>query len=160
VAREFVPEYIQEDICQRPERNLRPQPWEDTDRWTDDGICFDYSKPNNPTNPSDSEGIELNLPNSDSNLSNCSDAQIPNTEPSGENGSIFGKFFNFLGGSITPEPMSTLSPDDIDREQEEVEKRMMCWGWWPMGRSDDSCIDITHPAYNPPMFLGEYIPPP
>jgi len=55
--------------------------------------------------------------------------------------------------------MSTLSPDDIDREQEEVEKRMMCWGWWPMGSSDDSCIDITHPAYNPPMFLGEYIPP-
>jgi len=30
VRREFVPDFMQEDICDRPERNARPNSWEDT----------------------------------------------------------------------------------------------------------------------------------
>lgn len=31
LIREFVPDYMQEDICKRPERNARPNSWEDKD---------------------------------------------------------------------------------------------------------------------------------
>jgi len=30
LMREFVPNFMQEDICERPERNARPNSWEDT----------------------------------------------------------------------------------------------------------------------------------
>lgn len=36
VMREFVPESMQEDICERPERNARPKSWEDTSYRPDD----------------------------------------------------------------------------------------------------------------------------
>lgn len=173
VAREFVPKYMQGDLCEHPERNARPQSWENNDSWTDDGICFDYSKnPNTPINPSD--GVELDLPNSNPDSSNYSDGPISNTENSDENGGIFGKIFDFLGfggadassSDIVSLSCSTLSPDDVERQREQVEKRMM--GWW--GDDDDGMcaggidpllgLDPSHPSLNPPMFLNESIPPP
>jgi len=40
VMREFVPDYMQEDICDRPERNSRPNSWEDTSYRYDDPSSF------------------------------------------------------------------------------------------------------------------------
>lgn len=168
LVREFVPEYMQVDLCKRPERDARPESWNNTDSWTDDGICFDFSKnPNTPTNPSG--GVELDLPNSASNpdSSNHSDGPISNTESSDGNGGIFGKFFGFLGFGgggadhstcdIASLSYSTLSPEEAERERDQVEKRMM--GWWSDGiegggGSVSSLCDPSHPALNPPMFLG------
>ena len=40
LMREFVPDFMQEDICERPERNARPDSWEDTSSLYDDGSSF------------------------------------------------------------------------------------------------------------------------
>jgi len=40
LMREFVPDYMQEDICNRPERNSRPDSWEDTSSLFDDESFF------------------------------------------------------------------------------------------------------------------------
>jgi hypothetical protein len=40
LMREFVPDFMQEDICERPERNARPDSWEDTSYRYDDGSSF------------------------------------------------------------------------------------------------------------------------
>ncbi len=40
VMREFVPDYMQEDICERPEGNSRPNSWEDTSYRYDDSSSF------------------------------------------------------------------------------------------------------------------------
>ena len=39
LRREFVPEFMQEDMCNRPERNARPDSWEET-RYRDDDESF------------------------------------------------------------------------------------------------------------------------
>lgn len=40
LTREFVPDYMKEDICERPERNSRPNSWEDTSCLYDDESFF------------------------------------------------------------------------------------------------------------------------
>jgi len=40
LTREFVPDFMQEDICDRPERNSRPNSWEDTSYRYDDPSSF------------------------------------------------------------------------------------------------------------------------
>ena len=40
LTREFVRDFMQEDICQRPERNSRPNSWEDTSYPYDDELFF------------------------------------------------------------------------------------------------------------------------
>ena len=40
LTREFVPEFMQEDICDRPERNARPDSWEETSYRYDDESFF------------------------------------------------------------------------------------------------------------------------
>ena len=40
LARQFVPNYMQEDICNRPEQNSRPNSWEDTSSLYDDEASF------------------------------------------------------------------------------------------------------------------------
>lgn len=40
LRREFVPDFMQEDICERPEGNSRPNSWEDTSYPYDDGSSF------------------------------------------------------------------------------------------------------------------------
>jgi hypothetical protein len=39
-TREFVPDFMQEDICERPERNARPNYWENTGYSYDDSSSF------------------------------------------------------------------------------------------------------------------------
>jgi hypothetical protein len=88
----FVPEYMQGDLCEGPERNARPQSWKNNDSWTDDGICFDFDK-NPNTLKSTSGDVELDLPNSNSDSSNYSDRPIPNSD--NIDGGIFGKLNHF-----------------------------------------------------------------
>ena len=40
LMREFVPDFMQEDICERPKRNARPDSWEDTSYLYDDESSF------------------------------------------------------------------------------------------------------------------------
>ena len=40
LMREFVPDFMQEDICERPERNARPNSWEDNSYRYDDESSF------------------------------------------------------------------------------------------------------------------------
>jgi hypothetical protein len=40
LMREFVPDVMQEDVCKRPERNARPNSWEDTGYSYDDSSSF------------------------------------------------------------------------------------------------------------------------
>ena len=40
LTREFVPDFMQEDICERPERNARPNYGEDTGYSYDDSSSF------------------------------------------------------------------------------------------------------------------------
>ena len=40
LTREFVPDFMQEDICERPEQNARPNSWEDTSYRYDDESSF------------------------------------------------------------------------------------------------------------------------
>lgn len=40
LMREFVPDFMQEDACERPERNSRPNSWEDTGYSYDDPSSF------------------------------------------------------------------------------------------------------------------------
>ena len=40
LTRQFVPDFMQEDICERPERNSRPNSWEDTSYPYDDQSSF------------------------------------------------------------------------------------------------------------------------
>ncbi len=94
-----------------------------------------------------------------------------NTENSDGNEGIFGKLFGFLGFGgadtstcdIASLSCSQLSPEEVERQREQIEKRMT--GWWSDddiggGGSISSLCDSSHPALNPPLFLGEYIPPP
>jgi hypothetical protein len=60
LAREFVPEYMQGDICERPERNSRPDFWNNDDS-RDDGIVFDPGPNINPKTLSNDDG-SINLP--------------------------------------------------------------------------------------------------
>jgi hypothetical protein len=40
LTREFVPDFMQEDICHRPERDARPNSWEDNSYRYDDESFF------------------------------------------------------------------------------------------------------------------------
>jgi len=40
LMREFVPDFMREDICEHPEQNLRPNSWEDTTSPYEDDLSF------------------------------------------------------------------------------------------------------------------------
>jgi hypothetical protein len=77
-AREFVPEYMQGDICERPERNARPNPWGSNGGLEDDGIMIGpHSNLESPLN----DNGALNLPcESSYDSSSYSDETISNTD--------------------------------------------------------------------------------
>lgn len=167
-AREFVPEYMQGDICDRPERNKRPDSWYNNGGLTDDGMIIDPNP--NPGSPSNDDGA-LTLPGeSNFDSSSYSGEAIPNTDEN--NGNIFGQLFGFFGfGSsggdsggcetgMLSNPYPTTSGDDGDRIREETEKTLL--GWFFEGGGGILLInpDPSHPSNNPPLFLGEHIPPP
>jgi glycine cleavage system pyridoxal-binding protein P len=40
LMRQYVPEFMQEDVCERPERNSRPDSWEDSSYSYEDPSSF------------------------------------------------------------------------------------------------------------------------
>ncbi|RZW42472.1 MAG: hypothetical protein EX263_12470 [Flavobacteriaceae bacterium] len=165
LTREFVAEYMQGDICERPERNSRPNSW-DNDDSTDDGIVLGPGPNINPKTSSNYDGA-LNLPG-ESTSSSYSDETISNTDTDNNDGNIFAKLFGFLGfgGDIggcdtstcnSPVSSSPLSVEEAERLCENSEKTLLGWlfyggGGYPMGNPDPS-----HPSNNPPLFLGSDI---
>ena len=101
LAREFVPSYMQGDICDRPERNVRPKPFDDNDDGlSETGIIMNP----NQGGPSNTKG-DLNSP-IDSNFES-SNYSTEIESKTNNNGSIFGRFFGFFGvgtaeGNICP----------------------------------------------------------
>ena len=89
--------YMQGDICERPERNSRPNSW-DNDDSTDDGIILGPGPNINPKTPSNDDG-SLNLPGESTiyDSSSYSDETISNTDTDNNDGNIFAKLFGFLG---------------------------------------------------------------
>ena len=128
LAREFVPEYMQGDICERPERNSRLDSW-DNDDSTDDRIILGPGPNINPKSPSNDNGA-LNLPGKSSyDSSSYSDETISNTDNNG--GNIFAKLFGFMGfggdsgvcdASTYDRPFSSssLSPEEAERVRDSV----------------------------------------
>ena len=76
------------------------------------------------------------------------------------NGGIFAKFFGWLGfggGADLFFDQTPMSPYEAERLREEAENSFYMD---VDGSSSSMCVDIDHPAYNPPMFLGEgFLPP-
>ena len=59
VIREFVPEYMKEDICIRPERNERPLGWDNSGGLEEDGLGSGSSGPKNSPNGGSGTGAEF-----------------------------------------------------------------------------------------------------
>ncbi len=93
LTREFVPEYMQGDICDRPERNSRPNSW-DNDDSTDDGIVIGPGPNINPKTPSN-DGGALNLPG-ESTMYDSSSYSDDSTDTGNNGGNIFAKLFGFM----------------------------------------------------------------
>lgn len=85
--------YMQGDLCERPERNSRPNSW-DNDDSTDDGIIPGLDPNINPKTPSNDDGAgESTIYDS----SSYSDNTILDTDVDKTDGNIFAKIFGFLG---------------------------------------------------------------
>lgn len=102
-AREFVPIYMQGDICDRPERNARPKGFEDDDR---SGFGSGITPNPNQDGPSNTNG-GLNF-RSDSNVESSDYPTYP-TQPNSEansNESIFDRFCGLFGFGGGPSELS------------------------------------------------------
>ena len=151
--RENVPEYMKGDLCDRPKRNERPSEWGNTGGLDEEGIGGPPKPKNSPGGGSSSDSIgSAGWSGSESNIS----PDETNSNDDNEEGGIFAKCFGWLfaGGSegqcFDQVPMS---PYESERLREEVEDDFFIGG---------GCkgLDIDHPAYNPPLFLPEIVPPP
>ena len=136
VAREFVPEFMKGDICDRLERNARPDSWNnDGGGLTDDGIIIDPNP--NPGSPSNDDGA-LNLPG-ESNFDSSSYSGEAILKTDENNGNIFGRLFSLFGfGSsggdscgcetgMLSSPYPSTSGDDGEKIREEGEKTLLGW---------------------------------
>jgi hypothetical protein len=109
LAREFVPIDMEGDLCDRPERNARQKPFADND-----GGLFETGIIINPNQggPSNTNG-DLNSP-IDSNFES-SNYPTEIDSKTNNNGSIFGRFFGFGGGSdMCYDPTSASSTLSMD----------------------------------------------
>jgi hypothetical protein len=169
LTREFVPEYMKGDICDRPDRNSRPNSWHDDDGFTDDGIIIDPTiKPKNPLG--DSGGLNLGDKSTIDDSSSYSSETVSNIDSDNNDGSIFAKIFGFLdfgvdsgicdAGTFDSAISSTqLLPAEAEKSRDESKKGLLGWIFDGVGGSPLCNPDPSHPSNNPPLFLGEYIPP-
>ena len=180
LAREYVPNDMQSDLCSRPERGARPADW-DTDTWSDDGICFEYDSPKNPKTPSNNGGNELDLPSSASNIDSSvlDGSDIDNNNST--SGGIFGKISRFFWGGddsygsgscgessgsfecSESNDYKSMSFEEEERLRDQAEQVAanggFCdWLFGDWGGSGSADFDPTSPMYNPPMFL-DTLPP-
>lgn len=170
LTREYVPEYMKGDIFDRPDRNARPNTWDNNGGLEDDGIGS-YFRPSNPVNPSNDDGA-LNLPQEPSNSSpSYSDERISNINK--DDGNIFCKLLDFLGfesnsvnpGGTTCESQFSspqLSTEEVDRMRDKSERVLLGWLFDGDGGGAVQSMcnpDPSHPSNNPPLFFPEMVPP-
>lgn len=175
-ARQFVPEYMKEDVCKRPARNERPDAWDNNDWDNNDGLDdSSSSNPNGPNNPNDGSngpqpnGDELDSPggSSTSYQTGPSENLSVDYNNNDNNLNLIGKFLNFCGfnnhggnsiGDFSSTISSEISADQAEILRNQAEKALVGeldpGGSLPMGNPDPSA-----PSNNPPLFLMEYIPP-
>ena len=155
--RQNVPEYMQGDICDRPKRNERPPEWDDTGGLDEEGLGSGPLKPNgSPDGGSSSDSIGP--------LGGLGSEQIISpdaiSDEDDKSGGIFARCFGWLGfgaGADQCFDQTPISPYEAERLREQAENDLyMDTG----GSSGGMCLDIDHPAYNPPMFSCESILPP
>lgn len=156
VARQFVPESMQGDLCDRPERNARPKPFDD-DGLSEDGII---------TNPN--QGGPFNNNNGDLNSFDGIDESSTfslesNTNPNENNGSIFGRLCGSGSGSTVPDPDKTcLDVSNFLVSCDEPKRAFwdMLFGFFgffiPEPGGSGICQDPTNASSSMPMFLGDY----
>ena len=154
--RQNVPEYMRGDICDRPKRNERPPEWDDTNGLDEEGLGSGPLKPNGSPDAgssSDSMGPSGGL-GSEQNIS--PDGIISDKDY--ETGGFFAKCFGWLGfgaGADQCFDQAPMSPYEAEILREEAENSFL-----GMGGGPGMCLDVDHPAYNPPMFSAETILPP
>lgn len=157
VLREFVPQYMKEDICNRPERNERPLGWDSNGGLDEDGLGSGSSGPKN--SPNDGSGTEGKFGRSGYNSNIFPDN--PMTDEPEEDGGIFAKCLGWLGccfGAPSPNSYyesSTMCPSELEKAREEAENSVYtgyCGGNYDLP-------PVGHPSLNPPLFFPEQLPP-
>lgn len=154
--RQNVPEYMRNDICDRPKRNERPPEWGDTGGLDEEGLSGPLKPNGSPDggSSSDSMGSSGGLgPEQSISPNGISDDDY-------ENGGIFARFFGWLGFGAEAAPcfdQAPMSPYEAQRLREEAEDDFYLSGGGSFGAT---CLDIDHPAYNPPMYSSENFLPP
>jgi len=120
VTREFIPEYMKGDICDRPDQNARSNTWGNNGGLEDDGI-YPHFRPSNPVNPSNDDGA-LELPGeSNYNSPSYSDETISNINK--DDGNIFSKLFDFIGlGENSNNPGDTICESQFSSQQPSIEE--------------------------------------
>ena len=175
VFREFVPEYLRDDICDRPERYARPKSWNNFgEEGGEDVIDTIVPKPRIPGNG----GQSSNLPSSSSSFSSSSNSTVSDSTVSDKNydEGIFDKIVNFIafgtgkmvnflsfGGSSGPEPTATIasssSAEEAEKARDNAERSLM-GGWFNLdnyGSGYPLCpMDPSHPSLNPPPFSAPF----
>jgi len=160
VIREFVPEYMKEDICTRLERNERPLGWDNSGGLEEDGLGSGSSGPKNSPNDGSGTGSEFGESGYNSNLS-PDDINTMTNKPEEEGGGIFAKCLGWLGccfGAPSPNSYyesSTICPSELEKAREEAENSMY------NGYCGGNCYlpSVDHPYCNPPLWFPEQLPP-
>ena len=157
VIREFVPEYMKEDICTRPQRNERPLGWDNNDGLEEDGLGSHSEGPKNSPNDGSGTGSEFGGSGYNSNL-------FPDntmTDEPEEDGGIFAKCLGWLGccfgapSSNSYYEPSTMCPSELEKAREEAENSK--YTGYCGGNYDLPPVD--HPSCNPPLWFPEQLPP-
>ena len=158
VIRQFVPDYMKEDICVRPKRNERPLGWDCSGGLEEDGLGSGSSGPKNSPNDGSGTGGEFGGSGYNSNI--FPDNTMTD-KPEEEDGGIFAKCLGWLGccfGAASPnsyyEP-STMCPYEVEKAREEAENSK--YTGYCGGNYDLPPVD--HPSCNPPLWFPEQLPP-
>ena len=155
--RQNVPENMKDDLWKRPERNSRPL-WGVTDG-PDEGELDMGSGPTNPDNSLEGGS------SSDSMGQSGKSGSEPSIQPDGiitneddKEGGIFARCLEWLFGGGSGDcgtELVPMTPAEIQRRRDEAEDD------YYMGSGNSGyCLPPDHPAFNPPMFGTEIMPPP
>ena len=113
VSRQYVPDYMQGDLCDRPgERNARPKPFDDNGLF-DGGVLISSDS----GGPSKNDDGGLNL----SDEPSIDGSSEFDTSSDSNGGSIFGRFFEGDGSSTDTPGGTGINPDDHHADPDRCE---------------------------------------
>lgn len=123
VSRQYVPEYMQGDLCDRPgERNARPKPFDDNGLF-DGGVIISPDS----GGPSKNDDGGLNLPDEPSiDKSSIDGSSEFDTSSDSNDRSIFGRFFEGDGSSTDTPGGTGINPDHHHADPDRCESWL---GW-------------------------------